>query len=110
MIELKNKKTKMSYKAVKEKYGDEYWKEGDFSPLDSHKLRLAYMVESWGDAVLRRAPRMNWNCIYQLCKEGFLGLDELPDDHFKQTIDNIWKCDLKGEWIEFDPVKAAYGI
>ena len=104
MIELKRKKTKMSYKDVREKYGEEYWKDSVFSPIDCHKLRLAYMVENWGDSVMRRAPNLNWNCIYQLCKEGFLGLDELPNDHFRETIDHIWKCDLKKEWVDYDPV------
>jgi len=109
MVELKRQKTKATYKQMKDKYGDEYWVHNGLSPLDNHKYRLADMLIRWQEATLRRAPRMNWNCIYQLCKDGFLGLDDLPEEYV-QTIDNIWKCDLKGEWIDFDPVKAAYGI
>jgi len=110
MVELKKKKTKATYKDMKLKFGDEYWTQNGLSPLDNHKYRLAHMVENWGDAVMRRAPKLTYNCIYQLCKDGFLGLDDLPNEQFKNVIDSIWKADLDGKLFDTDPVKAAYGL
>jgi len=109
MVILPKKRTKATYKEMKERYGDEYWAENDLSPLANHKYRLAHMAVKWGESLFRRSPRMNYNCLYQLTKEGFIGTEDLQPE-WVEIVDNINKLDFNDDYFDTDPVKATYGI
>jgi hypothetical protein len=52
---------------------------------------------------------MNYNCLYQLVKEGFIGTEDLQPE-WVDIVDNINKLDFNDDYFETDPVKSAYGI